>query len=62
MTGSPDEGYYVGNIAGVPRPLDDGSLKTWEVENGPPPNKGDPLKKSFSGSISNPRTGSVFFV
>lgn len=61
MTGSPDEGYYVGNIAGVPRPLDDCSLKTWEVENGLPPNKGDPLKKSFSGSIYNLRTGSVFF-
>ena len=61
MTGSPDEGYYVGNIAGVPRPLDDGSFKTWEVENGPPPNKVDPLKKSFSGPISNLRTGSVFF-
>ena len=61
MTGSPDEGYYVGNIAGVPRPLDDGSFKTWEVENTPPPNKVDPLKKSFSGPISNLRTGRYFF-
>ena len=34
---------------------------TWEVENTPPPNKVDPLKKSFSGPISNLRTGSVFF-
>ena len=38
------------------------SWMTWEVENTPPPNKGDPLKKSFSGSIYNLQTGRVFFV
>ena len=45
----------------APRRLHCWSLMTWEVENTPPPNKGDPLKKSFSGSIYNLQTGRYFF-